>query len=184
MKALARLNRFSILAALSLACAGCSVEQASNRCAKETTTLDGLIQCARDLHAKTQQCGQSQAGKGALPVAGRRVLKFGDVTNYGGTSKGIVFETAAGAGVQALLAGTVTFADKYRSYGDLVIVDSCSKVTLMAGAFTPDVMAGQSIGAGQSVARMQPASTGAPVLYLEVRENGTAIDPASFIPAS
>jgi septal ring factor EnvC (AmiA/AmiB activator) len=119
-----------------------------------------------------------------LPVAGRRVLKFGDVTNYGGTSKGIVFETAAGTGVQAPLAGTVTFADKYRSYGDLVIVDSCTKVTLMAGAFTPDVMAGQNIAAGGSIAKMQPAAAGAPVLYLEIRENGTAIDPASFIPAS
>lgn len=184
MNVLARLKRFSVLAALSLASTGCSVEQASNRCAKETTSLDGLIQCARDLHAKAQRCEPSQAGKGALPVAGSRVLKFGDVTNYGGTSKGIVFEVAAGADVHSPLAGTVTFADKYRSYGDLVIIDSCSKVALMAGAFVPDVMAGQSIGAGGSIAKMQPAATGAPVLYLEVRENGTAIDPASLIPAN
>jgi septal ring factor EnvC (AmiA/AmiB activator) len=45
-------------------------------------------------------------------------------------------------------------------------------------------MAGQNISAGDSIAKMQPAATGAPVLYLEVRENGTAINPASLIPAS
>jgi septal ring factor EnvC (AmiA/AmiB activator) len=184
MKLLARLTRFSGLAALPLAFAGCSVEQVSDRCAKETSSLNALVQCARDLHAKAQRCDSGQAGKAALPITGRRVLNFGDVTNNGSTSKGIVFEVATGAAVHAPLPGTVTFADKYRSYGDLMVIDACSKVALIAGTFTPDVMAGQSISAGDSIARMQPASTGAPVLYLEVRENGTAIDPASFIPAN
>lgn len=182
MNALARLSRFSVLAALPLAFAGCSVEQVSDRCAKESSSLNALVQCARDLHAKAQRC--DSAGKAALPISGRRVLNFGDVTNNGSTSKGIVFEVATGAGVHAPFPGTVTFADKYRSYGDVMVIDACSKVALIAGTFTPDVMAGQSISAGASIAKMLPASTGAPVLYLEVRENGTAIDPASFIPAN
>jgi septal ring factor EnvC (AmiA/AmiB activator) len=170
-------------ASIPLVLAACSVEQTTNRCTAESTTLDGLIKCVREMHAGTRKCETAERGPGAIPVAGRRLLKFGEVTKHGGTSRGIVFEGARGAEVRAPVSGLVTFADPWRSYGDLLIIDSCTTVALMAGALSPEVIAGQSITAGGAVARLrQTSSSDTPVLYLEVRENETAIDPATVIP--
>lgn len=162
--------------------AACSVEQTSNRCAKESTSLDGLVACVRDMHAAARRCEPDREIAAALPVAGRRVLKFGEATKYGGTSRGIVFEGADLAEVHAPIGGTVTFADTWRSYGELMIIDACAKVALIAGTFSADVIAGQVTSAGEPVARMRKTSSDAPVLYLEMRENGAAIDPARLIP--
>jgi septal ring factor EnvC (AmiA/AmiB activator) len=185
MTFLTHLWRLPLLGAagLPLALAGCSVEHTTNRCAADSMTLDGLIRCVREMHASTRKCDAAGRGPAAIPIAGRRVLKFGDATKHGGTSRGIVFEGARGAEVRAPVSGLVTYADAWRSYGDLLIIDSCTTIALMAGALAPEVIAGQTIAAGGAVAKLRATASEAPVLYLEVRENETAIDPASVIPA-
>lgn len=170
-------------ACLPLVLAACSVEHATNRCAADSTTLDGLIRCVREMHASARKCDVVERGPAAVPVAGRRVLKFGETTKHGGTSRGIVFEGARGAEVRAPVSGLVTYADAWRSYGDLLIIDSCTTVALMAGALTPEVIAGENTTAGHAIAKLRQTSSDAPVLYLEVRENETAVDPASVIPS-
>ncbi len=172
-------------ACLSLTLAACSVEQTSNRCASDSTTLDGLIKCVRDMHAAPRTCEET-AGRGptAVPVVGRRLVRYGETTKHGGTSRGIVFESTGGAEVRAPLGGRVTYADPWRSYGDLLIIESCTTVALMAGTLTPEVIAGQSIAAGETAAILRQSSSGdAPVLYLEMRENDATVDPAGLIPA-
>lgn len=170
-------------ACLSLAAAGCSVEHTTNRCASDSMTLDGLVKCVRDMHAGTRSCAAAERGPTAVPVAGRRLLRYGETTKHGGTSRGIVFEGARGAEVRAPVGGRVTYADPWRSYGDLLIIDSCTTVALMAGAFSPEVIAGQNIAAGDAVATLRQTSSEAPVLYLEVREDDATVDPAGIIPA-
>jgi septal ring factor EnvC (AmiA/AmiB activator) len=186
MTSLAYLRRLPQIGAacLSLACAACSVEQTTNRCTADSMSLEDLIQCVRKTYAETRQCDAGRHDATAVPVAGRRVIKFGEVTKHGGTSRGIVFETGQGAEVRAPMSGLVTFADPWRSYGDLLIIDSCATVALLAGSFSPEVIAGQNAAAGSTVAKMRQTATGTPVLYLELRENGATIDPAAMIPES
>ncbi|MGE0024152.1 MAG: murein hydrolase activator EnvC [Hyphomicrobium sp.] len=173
----------AILALAAALSAGCSVQQTTDRCASESASLSDLITCVRKKHAATQRCDALPKGRAAAPVSGRRILKFGDTTNYGGTSKGMVFGTSDRAAVHAPVSGTVTFADPFRSYGDLVIVDACTKVALLAGTFSPNVIAGEPIAAGDAVALMRKISAEDPVLYLELREEGKAVDPAGLLPA-
>jgi septal ring factor EnvC (AmiA/AmiB activator) len=179
-----RFRPLSVAAAacLSLTAGACSVEQARNKCADESTSPDGLIECARKMHASAGHCESGRRGAATTPVAGRLVIKFGELTKHGGTSQGMVFEGAAGGGVRAPIGGLVTFADPWRSYGDLVIIDDCKTVALMAGTLSPEVMAGQSATAGDVVATMRQTSSDAPVLYLELREDGTVVDPAGVLP--
>lgn len=172
-----------VLALAAALSSGCSVQQTTDRCASESSSLGDLIACVRKKHAATQRCDTLPKGHAAAPVAGRRILKFADTTNHGGTSKGIVFGTTDRAEVHTPISGTVTFADPFRSYGDLLIVDSCAKVALLAGTFSPNVIAGQPIASGDAIALMRKTSTEEPVLYLELREDGKAVDPAGLLPA-
>ena len=51
-----------------------------------------------------------------LPAQGRRVLNFGDKTQYGSQSKGLVLETRHGGQVVSPCDGWIVYAGEFRSY--------------------------------------------------------------------
>jgi septal ring factor EnvC (AmiA/AmiB activator) len=138
----------------------------------------------------------SQArGKLPLPAQGRRVLGFGDKTQYGGTSKGLVLETRYGARVTSPCDGWVVYAGEFRSYGQLLIINAGGGYhVLVAGLSQMDVEPGQFVLAAEPIGTMsgaprtallasdktgqgQSASPGgAPVLYIEFRKDGQPVD--------
>lgn len=121
-----------------------------------------------------------------LPVQGKRVLAFGEKTQFGGQSKGIVLETRQGAQVTSPCDGWIVYAGEFRSYGQLLIINAGGGYhVLLAGLSQIDVQPGQFVLATEPVGTMsgwpqlaQPASANsAPVLYVEFREEGRPIDP-------
>ena len=121
-----------------------------------------------------------------LPAQGRQVLAFGEKTQYGGQSKGIVLETRQGAQVTSPCDGWIVYAGEFRSYGQLLIINAGGGYhVLLAGLSQIDVQPGQFVLAAEPVGTMtgwsqqaQPASiTSAPVLYVEFRKEGAPIDP-------
>ncbi len=128
-----------------------------------------------------------------LPAAGRRVLSFGEKTQYGAQSKGIVIETRAFAQVTSPCDGWIVFAGEFRSYGRVLIINPGGGYhVLMAGLSQIDVSTGQFVVAGEPVANMsggapsaaQPAQASAPVLYVEFRKDGEPVDPDPWWVAS
>ena len=61
-----------------------------------------------------------EAAKGTLrlPAAGRRIKRFGDPENAGGTARGISLQTRPEARITAPSDGWVVYAGEFRSYGD------------------------------------------------------------------
>ena len=125
-------------------------------------------------------------GRLPLPAQGRQVLKFGEKTQYGGQSKGIVLETRQGAQVTSPCDGWIVYAGEFRSYGQLLIINAGGGYhVLLAGLSQIDVQPGQFVLAAEPVGTMsgwsqQPqtaAVNNAPVLYVEFRKDGTPIDP-------
>ena len=121
-----------------------------------------------------------------LPVQGRRVLAFGERTQYGGQSKGIVVETRQAAQVIAPCDGWVVYAGEFRSYGQLLIINTGDGYhMLLAGMSQIDVQPGQFVLTSEPVGSMSgtpktsPSSvpSNAPVLYVELRKDGRPIDP-------
>jgi septal ring factor EnvC (AmiA/AmiB activator) len=121
-----------------------------------------------------------------LPAQGKRVLSFGDKTQYGGNSKGVVLETRYGAQVTSPCDGWVVYAGQFRSYGQLLIINAGGGYhVLLAGMSQIDVQLGQFVLAGEPVGLMSSAQKvvqakaqdNAPVLYLEFRKEGRPIDP-------
>jgi murein hydrolase activator len=126
-----------------------------------------------------------------LPAAGAILKTFGSPDDFGGIERGVSLATPAAATVSAPVDGSVIFAGAYRSYGQLLIIDAgggyyvllagMDRINVQSGEF---ILAGEPVGAmGDGSARMATAAAvGAarPVLYIELRKDGTAIDPGPW----
>lgn len=131
----------------------------------------------------------SQAqGRLSMPVSGRQVLDFGARDDFGGSVKGISTATRAHAQVTSPADGKVAFAGSFRGYGQLLIIDAGEGYhLLLAGMDRINVNVGQFVLAGEPVGNMgQNAAestvigaalgNGGPILYVELRKDGEAID--------
>jgi septal ring factor EnvC (AmiA/AmiB activator) len=130
-------------------------------------------------------------GQVPLPVAGAILKTFGSPDGLGGSERGVSLATPAGATVSAPVDGAVLFAGPYRSYGHLLIMDAgggyyvllagMDRINVQSGEF---VLAGEPIGVmGDGSVRMAAAAAvgvARPVLYIELRKDGTAIDPGPW----
>lgn len=127
----------------------------------------------------------------SLPVAGTVLRKYGQPDGFGGTEKGLLIETRASAVVSLPSDGWVAFSAPYRSYGQLLIVNvGGGYYVVLAGMERINVEVGQFVLAGEPVATMGDGSAktaaaiaiGAaqPILYVEFRKDGAAIDPSPW----
>ena len=124
-------------------------------------------------------------GRLPLPVAGKRIIGFGDKAHTN-KSSGVVIETRPGAQVVSPSDGWIAFAGVFRSYGQILIINAGDGYhMLLAGLSQIDVQLGQFVLAGEPVGLMSGAPQGAkakppanaPVLYIELRKDGRSIDP-------
>ena len=114
-----------------------------------------------------------------LPVAGRLVSGFGIVGAGQAQSRGISILAQSGAQVVAPGAGRVAFAGPYRGYGLIVIIEhSGGWTSLVTGLSQLDCWAGEQLVAGGSLGQAGP---GSPLLTLELRRQGSPVNPLDFI---
>jgi murein hydrolase activator len=130
-------------------------------------------------------------GQVALPAAGTILKTFGSPDGLGGFEHGVSLATLGGAIVSAPADGAVLFSGPYRTYGQLLIIDAGGGYyVLLAGLDRINVASGEFVLAGEpigvmgdgSVRTAAAAAVGAarPVLYIELRKDGTAIDPGPW----
>jgi septal ring factor EnvC (AmiA/AmiB activator) len=127
------------------------------------------------------------AFKGNLPwpVAGRIRVAFGrrkhpKFDTYT-VENGIEIDAHEGAPVEAVHEGTVAYADRFRGYGLMVVLDHGGKHhTLYAHLADLRVQAGQRVAAGQVLGSVGSGMEG-PGLYFEVRFQGRPEDPGEWL---
>lgn len=147
-------------------------------------------------------------GQLPLPVGGKEVVSFGTSDSAGGKTQGITIAAQPGAVVSAPSDGWVSFAGPFRSFGQLLIINAGGGYyVLLAGMERINVSLGQFVLAGEPVAIMGQARSGAgdsdkagagtpdnaeatgggradahpgPALYIEFRKDGGAIDPTPW----
>lgn len=124
-------------------------------------------------------------GGAGAPVAGHVIIAYGQSTPAG-PSTGISYATAPGAIVTSPCHGIILYAGPLTGYGTVVIAGCGNGIAaVLAGMNSLDVSQGQHIVHGQPVGNMlsfNPAyPTNQPHLYVELRQNGTPIDPTSWL---
>jgi murein hydrolase activator len=127
----------------------------------------------------------------ALPAAGTILKGFGAPDAYGGAEKGVSIATPASATVASPVDGSVVFSGAYRTYGQVLIINAGGGYyVVLAGMDRINVAMRQFVLAGEPVATMgdgaartaTAAAIGAaqPILYIEFRKDGAAIDPGPW----
>lgn len=121
-----------------------------------------------------------------LPAQGKRVLGFGDKTQFGAQSMGTVLETRHSAQVRSPCDGRIIYAGEFRTWGQLLIINADGGYhILLAGLSEINVQTGEFVLAGETVGFMSAAPRSssakpdgnAPVLYVEFRKDNRPIDP-------
>lgn len=129
----------------------------------------------------------SLAGSLCLPARGPITSSYGQKVHpkFGTVimQNGIEIGAAAGAPAKAVAPGTVRFADWFRGYGNLVIIDHGGGwYTLYAHLASNSVSVGQQVGKGKTVGAVGDTGsmTGAN-LYFEIRHRQQPQDPAAWL---
>ena len=129
----------------------------------------------------------SQKGRMPLPVRGEIIESYGKHKhpefNSFTFSKGLSISASSGTEIKAIYEGTVIFADYFKGFGNMIIVDHgggyftlyahASRLAKKVGA---EVVRQEIIGAVGDV----DSSKGS-MLYFEIRHQGKPVDPAGWV---
>jgi len=129
------------------------------------------------------------AKKGTLPwpVMGRVLEKFGKTVDpelhTSILHKGVDIGASKGETVRCVHEGKVLFADWFRGYGKLVIVDhGGGYCTLYAHNDEVHVETGSPVAVSQAIAEVgETGSLGGAKLYFEVRKDNLPVDPLDWL---
>ena len=187
-------------------------QAAATRALAARTALVGQIDSERDLNAQLagelqiayerlqQQTASLGAGdsvqavtvplapfRGALdwPVPGRIAAQFGQPSarlNESSISNGVEIAALEGTAVRAIHPGTVSFADTFTGFGNLVIIDHGADTYSLYGYLEAvSVERGDPVESGSEIARVGAPPAGPSVLYLEIRVDGRSVDPVEWL---
>eukprot|EP01037_Dinobryon_pediforme_P028721 gene28721-32098_t len=119
-------------------------------------------------------------------MRGDLVAKFGSKRGDGPSSKGLFIRAPEGTEVRAVAAGRVVYADWLRGFGNLIIVDHGNQyITIYGNNQAVLKRAGDLIKAGDVIASAgNSGGNEQSGLYFEMRHQGRAFDPQSWVTTS
>lgn len=129
----------------------------------------------------------SQKGRMALPVRGNVIETYGkhkhpEFNSYT-FSKGLSIAAGTGTEIKAIYDGSVIFADYFKGYGNMVIVDhGGGYFSLYAHASRIMKKVGAEVARNETLATVGDVdSAKGPMLYFEIRYQGKPVDPAAWV---
>lgn len=124
----------------------------------------------------------AQQGKLIYPVNGEVVQKYGEGNNQGERMNGVNIKARAGSQIIAPYDGKIEFAAPFRSYGKLIILNVGDNYRIVLGGIGASyVDIGQEVLAGEPLGEMTKNSGDNNILYMEIRNGETTIDPLLWL---
>jgi len=126
---------------------------------------------------------ENNKGQLGMPSVATVKHRYGEKRRESGLIwEGLMLDVEEGQEVAAIYPGQVVYADWFRGYGQLMVLDHGDGfMSLYGHNRLLHVQLGDSVGAGEIIA--SAGSTGgllAPGLYFEIRENGKPVDPLQW----
>ena len=115
------------------------------------------------------------------PAKGKVVTPFSD--GWSKACHGVEISASEGSPVRASRGGKVRLAQDFPGYGKLVLIDHMDGLSSVYGYLNGiQVRKEQWVDQGQQIASVgRPRSTGRPMLFFQVRENGRKVDPMNYL---
>ena len=113
------------------------------------------------------------------PVQGKVISPFKERGQ-----NGIEIQAPMGTQIRAILPGRVLYADWFKGFGNVVIIDHGDHLVTVSG-YSSQLLkkAGDTVSQGEPIATVGSAgSLKGPCLYFEIRHQGKAQDPMDWIP--
>lgn len=160
--------------------------------AKQRSAEDEAERRRQELLNRPRIAFTEMRGQIKFPAQGERLREYGEVDGFGGHSKGLYIATRKLAQVTAPADADIEFAGEFRSYGQLLILNVGEGYhVLLAGLGRITAEAGQTMRAGEPIGSMGEAPARGtligdrlddprPILYVEFRKDGSAIDPSAW----
>lgn len=159
--------------------------QETNRVVNSTTVLREATTTVKAVGTK-EKPKTASTGRYQWPISGRITSYFGGRYIFGSYSyhSGLDISTSYGAAIRAADGGTVTYAGYKGSYGNLVIITHDNGTqTYYAHNSSLLVSVGDKVYKGQQIAKAGSTGRSTGVhCHFEVRVNGTAVNPLSYLP--
>lgn len=146
--------------------------------------LGGLSEVSKVIPPPASNVNFAQL-KGQLPkpTSGQVFKQFGESLIGSLKSQGMMFKAGLGDKVNAVAAGRVVFAQWFRNYGNLVILDhQQGYMSLYAHNRSLYVKAGDWVEAGANLATVgDSGGRDMAALYFEIRYQGSPVNPAGWL---
>jgi len=160
---------------------------------KKVKTNDKLKQKAKDLRKKAKNLNDlvkaaetkrkiisKIKSRIKMPVSGEIISDYGEGKDQHKLKNGLVFKVKEDSFVTSPMDGTVVYANKFKSFGNLVMIkDNKGFTSVLIGMRNLLISTGNEVLVGEPIAKI--SSTLQSQLYFELRENGKIVDPKSKV---
>ena len=129
----------------------------------------------------------SQKGRLSFPVRGEIIESYGKHKhpefNSFTFSKGLSMSASSGSEIKAIYEGTVIFADYFKGFGNMIIVDhGGGYFSLYAHASRLAKKVGVEVARHETIGEVGDVdSSKGSMLYFEIRNQGKPVDPAGWV---
>ena len=147
--------------------------------AKELQTLIGKLEQEKSLFAYGKPKYETLKGKLNPPVQGKVISFFKERGQ-----NGIEIKAPMGSEIRAVLSGKILYADWFKGFGNVVIIDHGDHLFTVSG-YSSQLLkkTGDSVEQGEAIALVgSSGSLKGPCLYFEIRHRGKPQDPTDWIP--
>jgi septal ring factor EnvC (AmiA/AmiB activator) len=145
---------------------------------KELQTFVDKLEREKSLLAYGKPKHETLKGKLTLPVQGKVISSFKEKGQ-----NGIEIKASMGAEIRAVLSGKVLYADWFKGFGNIVIIDHGDHTFTVSG-YCSELLkkSGDAVSQGEAIALVgSSGSLKGPCLYFEIRHHGKPQDPMEWI---
>ena len=113
-----------------------------------------------------------------FPIKGNIISNFKQTNDNANYINGLIFESNDDPYVVSPLNGVVVFAGKFRSYGNLIIIENKNEYhSILAGMDEIITFSGNEVFVGEPIAKNYINKRKQKKLYFELRYKGKPVDP-------